>query len=104
MEEDTEMNMESTTPRSDSERKDLLQNHIVKRASIGWKVEAQSEFSATLSQGIKTAHVLHFILSLFTLGFWTIIWIILVLNRLNKRRLQFLKIDKFGNIHVEDTF
>ena len=98
------MNIESTTPRADSERKDLLQNHIVKKASLGWSVEAQSEFSATLSQGIKTAHVLHFVLSLFTLGFWAIIWIILVLSRLNKRRRQFLKIDKFGNIHLEETF
>ena len=96
--------MESTTPRSDSERKDLLQNHIVKMASVGWQVEAQSEFSATLSKGMKTQHVLHFLLSLLTLGFWAIIWIILVLSRLNEKRRQYLKIDKFGNIHVEDTF
>ena len=98
------VNMESTMPRSDSERKDLLQNYIVKMASSGWRVEAKSEFSATLSLGIKTAHVLHFILSLITAGFWAIIWIILVLSRLNKRRRQFLKIDKFGNIHTEDTY
>jgi hypothetical protein len=96
--------MESTTSRPDSERKDLLQNHIVKMAAQGWRTEAQSEFSATLSLGIKTAHVLHFLLSVITFGFWLFIWIILVLSRINKRRRQFLKIDKFGNIHVEDTF
>ena len=96
--------MESTTPRSDSERKDLLQNHIVKMAAQGWRIDAQSEFSATLSLGVKTAHVLHFLLSLITFGLWLFIWIILVLSRVNNRRRQFLKIDKFGNIHIEDKF
>ena len=90
----------STTPRSDSERKDLLQNFIVKKASMGWQVDAQSEFTATLSQRIKTAHVLHFLLSLTTAGFWAIVWIILVLSRLNKKRRENLEIDKFGNIHI----
>jgi hypothetical protein len=98
------MNMESTIPRSDNERKDLLQNYIVKMAAQGWRTEAQSEFSATISLGIKTAHVLHFILSVISFGFWLFIWIILVLSRLNKRRRQFLKIDKFGNIRVEDSY
>jgi hypothetical protein len=96
--------MESTTPRSDNERRDLLQNHIVKMAAQGWRTEAQSEFSVTISLGIRTAHVLHFLLSLISFGFLLFILIILVLSRLNKRRRQFLKIDKFGNIHVEDSF
>ena len=43
-------------------------------------------------------HILHLLLSIFTLGFWVIVWILIALN--GGPKTLSATVDNFGNIHV----
>jgi hypothetical protein len=90
----------STTERSDSERKSILEKQIIFYASAGWSLETQTEFAAVMSSGKRLNHILHLLLSVVTLGFWLIIWFfLLMVNRITKKTIS---IDRFGNISIEN--
>ncbi len=44
----------------------------------------------------KTAHVLHLILSLITVGFWVPVWILVAVSHANERRKIDRKLEKVG--------
>ena len=89
----------STTERSDSERKSMLEKQIIFYVSTGWSLETQTEFAAVMSSGKGLNHILHLLLSIVTFGFWLIVWLfLLMVNRITKKTIS---VDKFGNISIE---
>jgi len=82
--------------RTDQERISILRNYIVKQVARGGKVEIQENFSAVLVWGKKPNHILHLILSLITVGFWLIVWLLLSMSMRVSRTLY--TIDEYGFI------
>jgi hypothetical protein len=89
----------STTERSDTERKSLLEKQVISYVSRGWRLDTQTDFAAVLSSGKRLNHILHLILSLVTFGFWIIFWI--VMGLFNKIAITTVSVDKFGNISID---
>ena len=70
---------------TDQERKELLNWEVGLRVLQGYRVESQTDFQAVLVSGRRVNHLLHFFISLFTLGFWLIVWLALGLFGGEKR-------------------
>ena|SRR5687767_10074268 len=85
--------------KSAEERKELLAKQIQSAAATGARVETQSDFQAIVVRGKPVNHVLHGVLTLFTLGVWGIVWIILALTGGEKR--QMLLVDEWGNPSIQ---
>ena len=87
------------TERKDSDyRKQLLSRQVASMLSQGRRVESQSDYQAVLVYGPRPNHILHFIITLFTLGFWGIIWIALALMGGEKREI--VQVDEWGSSSV----
>ena len=43
----------------------------------GWRVESESDTYTVLVRGQRPNHILHLLLSVFTLGLWIIVWVII---------------------------
>ena len=84
-----------TNRKSVDERREILSRQIGSLLSQGRRVESQSDFQAVLLRGHAVNHVLHLIITLFTLGFWAIVWIALVALGGEKREL--VQVDEWGN-------
>ncbi len=91
----------SDTPRSDIQRKEILQKYIAQRVASGSKVEYSSDFLATTVIGGNTNHILHFLLCIPTFGLWVFIWLLIGLS--NRRSATIISIDEFGNIHLKKS-
>jgi hypothetical protein len=97
---DTRLPKPSTTPKTDSERKEILNRRIIKDVANGFRLEAQTDFQAVLGYGKNANHILHLLLSLLTFGFWIIVWIIAAIS--SRKKTIILSIDEFGNAHYEN--
>ena len=64
----------------DAKRKELLAEEVVARLRDGWRVEHQTDFGAVFVRGRPVNHVLHLLLSVFTLGLWLLVWLLVSLN------------------------
>lgn len=69
--------MEETTAMSEQIRKTELDHKVRAAVSRGWHVESQSEYQAVLVKGKRPNHILHLLLSIFTLGLWIPVWVFL---------------------------
>lgn len=84
---------------SDSEKAQKLALAVSTEVSKGWRVESQSTIQAVLVKGKNINHTLQVILSLFSFGFWLVIY--LPIWAVNRRRTQIIRIDDFGNTLFE---
>ena len=71
--------MESNRKTQD-ERKAALALQVSQRVASGMRVESQSDFQAVLVKGKPVNHILHGILTFFSMGMWGIVWLILFLT------------------------
>lgn len=78
------------------ERKARLDTAVQQYARGGWRMEARSDFQATVAKGKNTNHLLHVVLSLITLGAWLVVWLLVAVLGGLKRRL--LTVDDYGNV------
>ncbi len=62
----------------------------------GWRVEYQGPDSAVLVAGRKANHVLHLLLTVFTVGLWAVVWLIVALSSSEKRTT--VRVDDYGNL------
>jgi hypothetical protein len=83
---------------SDDERKSRLSSAVAFEVSQGWRIDSQTDHMVALTRGGDTSHVLHFLLTLFTLGLWGIIWLIRGLSNFKSRKI--LSVDLHGKIIV----
>lgn len=95
------MSVETTpSPASPDRRKAALAQAISQDvASSGWRVESQSDYQAILVKGKQTAHVLHLILTVVTVGLWAVVWIIRGI--VNRRQTLILTVDDYGHVRRE---
>ncbi len=87
-----------TTPiaASAEERKAALDRALQTYGAKGWRVETRSDFQATIAKGKELSHVLHIILTLFTIGLWLIVWLGLgIFGRVHRRMIT---IDEYGQV------
>ena len=89
----------STTPHSIEERSQTLQKHVIQEVANGWKLEVETEFEAVLSSGKRVNHILHLLLTLLTLGFWIIPWVIMTAGSGEKR--ETISVDECGNTVIK---
>ena len=45
------------------------------RVAGGWRIESRTDTIAVLVKGKPVSHLLHLVLSVFTLGLWIIVWV-----------------------------
>jgi hypothetical protein len=64
----------------------------------GGRVEAQGEFNAVMRFGKPVNHVLHLILTVVTLGFWSLVWLILFVVAQTNSGTVTLNVDEYGNV------
>ena len=86
---------------SDSGRRSALERAVAAELATGGRLESQTSFNAVILHGGKINHVLHAILSLLTLGFWLIIWLLIVLTSKPSRVL--LTVNEAGEIEKTVT-
>lgn len=79
---------------SPEKRTELLDGALIYFAKGGWRVESRSEFQATLAKGKPTTHVLHLLLTILTLGWWLIMWLVLGIGGGVKRKV--ITITEYG--------
>ena len=82
--------------RSSEERKQILKDYVVEQVALGFRVEAQEDFSAVLIFGKNPNHILHLLLSIVTFGVWILVWIMMIFFSREKRYL--FRIDDCGVI------
>ena len=78
------------------ERKALLGRQSATLTVRGFRVESQGDYQVVVVKGEPVNHVLHLILSFFTLGVWLVVWAALVLFGGEKRSV--VQVDEFGNV------
>ncbi len=86
-----------TTPVSDGERQQILQNRLSQLLTSGQgRIESSTPYAATVITGQKVNHILHLLISIFACGLWLPVW--LVLSQTGGEKRQVLAVDACGNI------
>jgi hypothetical protein len=65
--------------------KEPLPEQIGRLVIDGWRVESQTDQTAVMVRGRCPEHMLHFVLTMLTFGFWAIVWIFLAIFRREDR-------------------
>lgn len=81
-------------------RESLLATEVANQSADGFRVQSQTGTTATLIKGKPVNHKLHAVLSVFTLGVWLIVWLIVYATGGEKRKM--VKVDDYGNVTVTD--
>jgi Na+-transporting NADH:ubiquinone oxidoreductase subunit NqrC len=85
---------EAITPIPADDRKHLMDAAEAEWVRGGWRVESRSDYQAVFSKGKRPNHILHLLLTIFTLGLWGIVWIFLAITSHQKR--QVVSVDEYG--------
>jgi len=83
---------------TDDERRQILGWEIQARAARGGRLELREGESAVIVYGRPCNHLLHLLLSVFTLGIWAIVWLWLALT--GGERREFVHVDESGETIV----
>jgi hypothetical protein len=78
------------------ERREELNRVLNESIRKGWKVESQTDFTATIVKGKRPNHILHLILSVVTALLWVPVWIFLSITKHEDRRL--IQVDETGAV------
>jgi hypothetical protein len=65
--------------------KEPLSRQIGRLVIDGWRVESQTDQTTVMVRGRRPEHMLHFVLTMLTFGFWAIVWIFLAIFRREER-------------------
>jgi hypothetical protein len=98
----TEMGLVTETglgTKTREERKELLASAVANQVRFGWRIESQTDYQAVIVKGNRPNHVLHLLLTIFTLGLWGIVWIAMVAFGGEKRGV--IGIDEYGNTNIQ---
>jgi hypothetical protein len=85
--------------KSVEERRQILAQQVQMAVARGGRIESQTESMATIVYGKPVNHILHLILTIVTVGFWGIIWLIVVVSGGEKREM--ISIDEYGNVAAQ---
>ena len=81
-----------------AERRQLLAQQLAVMEEQGKRIAFQGDYQAIVSDGPPVNHVLHLMLSFFTVGLWAIIWMVDI--SFHKETKEFVKVDIEGNLTV----
>lgn len=80
---------------SDEDRRRILAQAIQSHVAVGWTLQHQSDYTATLLGGRAVNHVMHGILTFFlTCGLWSIVWLILAMS--SRKLTLSIWVDEYG--------
>jgi hypothetical protein len=85
--------------KSPDERKEILARLVTAQVADGARVESQSDYQAVLLRGHRLNNTLHIILTIFTLGLWAIVWLLLAIFTGEKRSVA--SVDEWGNAAIQ---
>jgi hypothetical protein len=88
--------------RTSGERRVLLTQALRSAVIRGGRIESQGDFEAVVVHGKRVNHILHLILTVFTLGLWIFVWGGLILFAGEKREL--VTVDGRGNTGVQRLY
>ncbi len=86
---------ENLTP---AERRRLLSQQLGVMEEEGKWVAFRGDYQAIVADGTPINHVLHLMLSFFTVGLWAIIWMVDI--SFHKETKEFVRVDIKGNVTV----
>jgi hypothetical protein len=79
------------------QRKEMLDRAIGVKIGDGGHLEHRvGDYEAVIKTGSKPNHVLHLVLTIFTLGLWGIVWLILAFG--THERTSTLSVDEHGMV------
>ena len=81
------------------ERKKLLERFATTEIARGSRLISQTDESIVLEYGKRPNHILHLLLSVVTLGFWLLVWLILAFSMNIKRKTY--TINEYGVIREQ---
>jgi hypothetical protein len=84
---------------SETDRKATLDHALQDLGRRGWRIENRSDHQATIAKGQRVHHLLHFFLTLFTLGVWLLVWVPLMMFGGVKRKV--VLVDEAGVIREQ---
>lgn len=82
---------------SGAERADRLAQAVADAVAMGWRVESQTAYSATLACGQPTNVVAHLLGVMLTCGLWLIVMLIAMGTEKPVQRMT-LRVDAQGNV------
>jgi hypothetical protein len=87
---------------SSEERKAGLDQSVAScmRQPGSWRVETQGDFYAIVASGQPVNHLLHLLLTVFTVGLWALVWYYLAVTSGSVTRVR-LAVDEYGNWTTE---
>jgi len=81
------------------QRKKLLERFATTEIARGSRLISQTDESVVLEYGKRPNHILHLLLSIVTLGFWLLVWLILAFSMNIKRKTY--TINEYGVIREQ---
>ena len=67
-------------------------DHAIRTRTVqGWRVESDTGARVTMVRGAKPNHILHLLISVFTLGIWLPVWAIISLTSKGQQRIVLTK-------------
>lgn len=64
----------------------------------GGRVETQGDYNTVIRFGNPINHALHLILTLVTLGLWSLVWLVVYINSVTSKKTITLNVDEFSNV------
>ena len=96
------MDASAATPMIDPGlRQENLNRAIQAELVRGGRIESQTGSSAVVVRGNRVNHILHLLLTVFTLGLWVIVWLIISASGGERRRV--VSADQYGNVTTQDV-
>lgn len=74
-----------------------LDQDISTLQSTGWAVESRSTHQATVVSGAPVNHILHLLLTLFTCGLWSVVW--MAVSMFGGQKRIYLRMDEYGRVY-----
>jgi hypothetical protein len=84
-----------------AERRNLLSQQLAVMEEQGKRVVYSGDYQAIVADGTPVNHILHLMLSFFTVGLWAIIWMVDI--SFHKETKEFVKVDIKGNVTVSEV-
>ena len=91
--------MPDDATKTDSERKQALATAVTNQVAQGRRVESQADFNAVLVKGHRPNRTVHLIATIFTLGFWGVVW--LAIEFFGGEHRETVGVDEYGNVQIQ---
>jgi len=87
-------------PKTPDQRKAILAQAVANSLARpgNWRIESQSDYNAVIVKGRQINHVLHLLLTVFTVGIWLLIW--MFMGAAGGETRYMMTVDEYGNTNT----